>query len=268
MPILNHEIVARGQPASWVYMLHGIFGAGRNWGTVARRVTRVRPEWGVVLVDLREHGGSRGFTPPHTVRSAATDLTALAADTGRVPRALLGHSFGGKVALRHAAEGPEGLEQVWVIDSTPEAGPPAGSAWRMLESIRRLPDRFASRTELIEALEREGFAGPVGQWMATNLEPRDGGFGWRFDLDAVESLILDFFRTDLWPSVERPPPGVEIRFVKAATSGVMSGETVRRIRLASTRGRVGIEEMEGGHWLNADNPDGLVDVLARGLPPA
>jgi pimeloyl-ACP methyl ester carboxylesterase len=268
MRILNHEMVGADGATSWLYVLHGIFGAGRNWGTVARRLVRERPDWGVMLVDLREHGASRGFPPPHTVAAAARDLTPLAEHTGRHPRAVLGHSFGGKVALEYAAPSPPGLDQVWVIDSTPAAGEPAGHAWRMLALIRRLPPRFASRSELIDALIAEGFAQPVAQWMATNLEPADGGYRWRFDLDAVEALIRDFFRSDEWSVVENTAPGPAIRFVRATASDVMTDDVVQRIRRAGPGRRVRLDSLTGGHWLNADNPDGLIDLLCPGLPAA
>ncbi|MGH7553348.1 MAG: alpha/beta fold hydrolase, partial [Longimicrobiales bacterium] len=161
--VLSHErVTAEGaNPASWLYMLHGIFGAGRNWASLAKRLTRERPDWGVVLVDLRQHGSSQGFAPPHTLGAAADDLAVLADETGLQPTAVLGHSFGGKVALAFAGTQPPGLKQLWVVDSTPSAREPDGSAWRMLEIVRRMPRSFASRDELIAALEREGFAKPV-----------------------------------------------------------------------------------------------------------
>jgi len=266
MRILNHEVVGVEAAAHWLYVLHGIFGAGRNWGTVARRLVRTRPDWGVVLVDLREHGASRGFPPPHTVAAAAADLAPLAAETARPVRAVLGHSFGGKVALAYAATRPAALGQVWVIDSTPAAGEPAGSAWRMLGLIRAMPSVFASRSELVEALIAEGFAPPVGHWMATNLEPLEDGYRWRFDLDAVEALIRDFFRTDLWEVVENARPA--IRFVKGTESSVVSDDVAARIRRAGSGGRVQLDALVGGHWLNTDNPDGLIDLLRSGLSDA
>lgn len=267
MPILNHERVARGPVKSWLYMLHGVFGAGRNWGTIARRLTAVRPDWGVVLVDLREHGASRGFSPPHTVATAAGDIAELAAAIGSPPWAVLGHSFGGKVALQYAASAPVEPAQIWVIDSTPEAGMPAGSAWRMLGVVRGLPGPFADRESVVAAIESEGFTRPVAQWMATNLEAVESGYDWRFNIDAMDSLIRDFFATDLWPVVETVNRGAELRFVKAMDSSVISDETVLRIRAAGPSG-VRLDELGGGHWLNADNPDGVVELLTSGLPPA
>jgi pimeloyl-ACP methyl ester carboxylesterase len=264
--VLSHErvTVEGAKPSSWLYMLHGIFGAGRNWSSLAKRLTRERPDWGVVLVDLRQHGASQGFVPPHTLGAAANDLAVLADETGLQPAAILGHSFGGKVALAFAGTRPRGLKQLWVVDSTPAAREPDGSAWRMLEIIRRMPRVFASRDELIAALEREGFAKPVAQWMATNLERRNGELGWRFDPDSMEALIRDFFRTDLWHLVERPPADLTLNFVKATESRILTPEDVARIRDAGDA--VAYHEIEGGHWLNTDNPGALVKLLSTGLP--
>jgi esterase len=198
--LLDHDrVVADGaEPERWLYVLHGVYGAGRNWATPIRRVVQARPEWGALLVDLREHGGSRGFPPPHTIAAAAADLEALASSSGAPPAAVLGHSFGGKVAMAFTAEPHDALRQLWVIDSTPEAGAPRGSAWEMLEIVKSLPDQFDSRDAAVDSMVAEGVQRPVAQWMATNLERADGGYRWRLDLDAVEALLRDFFRTDTW----------------------------------------------------------------------
>ncbi|MDE2973409.1 MAG: hypothetical protein OXU64_01630 [Gemmatimonadota bacterium] len=39
-------------------------------------------------------------------------------------------------------------------------------------------------------------------------------------------------------------------------------------RAAGSGGRVFLPEAEGGHWLNAENPDAVVGLLARTLPAA
>lgn len=265
---LNHDIVSAGDgTAHWIYVLHGIYGAGRNWASVLRRVTRERPEWGAVLVDLRQHGGSQGLAPPHTVDAAARDLVDLAASTGRPPAAVLGHSFGGKVALLFAGlDVPESaaLRQVWVIDSTPEARPPGGSAWTMLNLVRSMPDRFRTREELVTGLETHGVQRGVAQWMATNLEAHDGAYRWRFDLDAIEALLLSFFETEAWPVIDAPRDGLEVHVVKAEASPVLEGDALRRVEAAPRA--VHLHRVAGGHWVNAENPAAIEELLVRLLP--
>lgn len=251
-----------GAPDRWLAVLHGIYGAGRNWRSVARSVVEERPDWGAVLVDLREHGGSTGFEPPHTLARAAADLDAIRESP---VRAVLGHSFGGKVALLRGRDDP-GVEQVWVVDSTPEAREPEGSAWDMLRLLRRLPESFNERDDAVRALADRGVDRPVALWMTANLERRDGGYTWRIDLDDMEALLRDFFRTDLWDVVESPRDGLELHFVRATRSAVLSAEAVGRIRVAgAATGRVFLHDVQGGHWLNADNPDAVVALLAPRL---
>lgn len=267
-PILNHSRVSdtSRDPERWLLVLHGIYGRGRNWGSIARRLVEARPEWGALLVDLRMHGDSRNFRPPHTVESSAEDIHHLVEHLGLPAAGVLGHSFGGKVALAYARENPTGLAQVWVVDSTPAIRVPAGAAWRMIEIARTLPELFGSRGDAVAALQEHGYPQGLAQWMAMNLEPGDRGYRWGLDWEAMEALLIDFFRTELWEVVEDPPAGTELHFVKASRSDTLEEQAVERIEAAGqATGRVFLHELEGGHWINSDNPDAVVELLTARL---
>lgn len=260
---LSAMLVGHDRPAKMLYVLHGIFGSGRNWLSVIRRFVQTKPEWAARLIDLRQHGGSQGFAGPHTLETAANDLAELAAAHGETPSAILGHSFGGKVALMYARDHGENLEQVWVIDSTPEARAPEGSAWQMLKLIRSTPREFETRDQLIQRLTAAGTALPTAQWMATNLVQLDNGhYAWRFDLDAIEEMLRDFFKQDLWSVLENPPAHATIHVVKAKESSVLSSAAVKRVQSLE---RTMYHEVEGGHWVNAENPDALLALMTRYL---
>ncbi len=223
----------------------------------------------MVTVDLREHGDSRGLSPPNDLAACADDLERLAEHLGRVPDAVVGHSFGGKVALAFAGRAPEGLRQVWVVDASPAARRPAGSATEMLAAVRALPERFGGREEAVEALRARGFSPGVARWMSTNLErtaEESGAFRWRFDVDAMEELLESFFATDLWTAVTRPAAGLEVRVVKATRSDALDEADCARIEAAGRTRAVRLHRVDGGHWLNADAPDRMVELLAEGLP--
>lgn len=283
--ILAHDrVTAPGAvPDRWLLVLHGIYGAGRNWGSVARRFVRARPEWGALLVDLRLHGDSGGLGPPHTIPSCVEDLVRLVEHERLPVDAVLGHSFGGKVALLYLAEAAAGGRVsvpavTWVVESTPAVRSPEGSAWKMLGVLRAHPGPFADRAAGIAAVESSGFPNPVAQWMATNLVPRGGakapgggsndGLVWRLDPDDMEALLRDFFATDAWPVLERPPEGARIHVVKAVESSVLNEGASERIEeIASrTRDAVSLHTVSGGHWVNADDPDGLHRLLMEYMP--
>lgn len=277
-PILAHDRVTApdAQPERWLFVLHGIYGAGRNWASVARRFVRARPEWGAMLIDLRLHGDSMGFEPPHTLEACADDLKRLVEHTGTPADAVLGHSFGGKVALVYLRDaelsrgvaGPVAVPQrTWVVDSTPAEREPDGSAWTMLEVLRRNPGPFEDRSAGIAAVQEAGFPKPVAQWMATNLVPSNGGgeMIWRLDPDGMEALLRDFFETDAWPVVENPPGSAVVHVIKAEESSVLDEASCERVERAGegTGGRVRLHRVSGGHWVNADDPEALHELLVQ-----
>lgn len=253
-------------PHPWLVVLPGIYGQGRNWGSVARRFVRERPAWGAMLVDLRQHGASQGFPPPHTVSAAAEDVVEAIREAGVEAGAILGHSFGGKVALLAARAGVPGLRQAWIVDSTPGTREPDGSAWAMLDVLRRNAGPFGARDEAVQALQEEGLALPLARWMATNLEEAEGSYRWLIDPGDMEALLRSFFAEDAWDVLEAPPEGVAVHVVKAEDSSVLDEAACERVKRAGRRhGRVHLHRVAGGHWVNADNPDALHELLLEHL---
>lgn len=250
------EDAPTGGPSAFV--LHGILGSGRNWRSFARRLVRRHPGWRLILVDLRGHGGSPAGPPPHTVAACADDLEALADQIGR-PEVVLGHSFGGKVALAWAARGPSGLRQAWALDSDPgllRSSQDAHEVSRVIQALRQVPVPLQRRDALVTILGGLGFSVGISRWMTTNLERGEGGLVWRFDLDAAQSLIADYFALDLWPTLDAP--AVPTWLVRAARSDRWTAATIGRAEASGATLRV---LADAGHWVHVDNPTGLLEIL-------
>ena len=102
-PLQALEISSPGsEPSACAYVLHGILGSAKNWRTFGRRLAARFPSWRIVLVDLRHHGDSPHLPPPNTLAACAADLERLSAAREERPSVVIGHSFGGKVALEWA----------------------------------------------------------------------------------------------------------------------------------------------------------------------
>jgi esterase len=262
---LHHERIARSEaaPARWLALTHGIYGAGSNWRSIARKLTERRPEWGVVLVDLRQHGRSDPGEPPHTIAACADDLRALFADLGGV-QALAGHSFGGKVAL--ATRRILDLRQTWVLDASPSARRGAandGTVMRVLDFMARAPRTWARREDFVTAVTGEGHDVGLARWLAMSLVPDPaGGLVLRFDVAALRELLADYDATDLWDVLEAPGGDVEV--VIAEQSATVSAAD--RGRLAAAPPPVHVHHVTAGHWLHIDAPARVVDLLASHLP--
>lgn len=274
---LHHELVAPDAPSTpsrWLLLAHGIYGAGGNWRSIARKVVAARPGWGVALVDLRQHGRSEGGAPPHTVAACAEDLVALAAAlaaAGTPPAALAGHSFGGKVVLAARALAPAWLAQTWVLDASPGPRPgaaadPANTVRQVLELMEALPRGWPRREDFVAAIRAAGHPETLAQWLALNLVPAAGGAGLvlRLDLAAIRALLDDYYRVDLWPAVLDPTLPGRVEIVVGDRSATVSAAD--RARLAAAPAHVGVHHVDAGHWLHLDAPGAVVALLAAGLP--
>lgn len=273
---LHHELVAPAgsTPHAWILMTHGIYGSGGNWRSIARKLCDRVPGWGAVLVDLRGHGRSDNGEPPHTIEACASDLHALAAAIGKPVRVVCGHSFGGKVVLAlRAQSGPHDLLQTWMLDASPSARPgeleAEGNTVRaVLDMLERMPTRFDRREQFVDGVIASGQPQQIAQWLAMNLEPKDGGFALRFDMRVIRALLADYYATDLWRAVEDPRMPGELHVVVAGKStSVSHGD---RERLAAHQQKTGLTSVhwvaDVGHWLHIDAPDTVVELLAGALP--
>ena len=265
MAQLYQERIARGEPRRWLLLTHGIYGAGSNWRGIARKVVERRPEWGVILVDLRLHGRSEAGEPPHTVQACAEDLRAVI--TGEVA-AIAGHSFGGKVVLATRALAPATVLQTWMFDSSPSArAPEDSSVVRVLELMERLPRTWDKRDDFVAAVVGEGHALALAQWLAMNVVPdATGALVNRLDLAAMRALLDSYYATDLWDvAFDAALPG-SLEVVIADRSHTVS--EVDRARLATAPPHVHVHHIDAGHWLHIEAPATVVESLVQTLPTA
>uniref|UniRef100_A0A0D9V8Q1 AB hydrolase-1 domain-containing protein n=1 Tax=Leersia perrieri TaxID=77586 RepID=A0A0D9V8Q1_9ORYZ len=170
--------------------------------------------------------------------------------------------------------------RVWVLDATPgkvrAGGDGEDHPAELIESLRRMPTQVSSKKEVVDALVKEKYSVDVAQWVATNLRRSSplgslssSSFSWMFDLNGISDMYKSYEETNLWGIVENVPRGVHINFLKAERSlHRWALEDLQRIHtaeeLAADEGG-GVEMhvlKDAGHWVHADNPDGLFRILS------
>ncbi len=259
-------------PTHAMLFLHGILGRGTNWQTIAKRFVAKRPEYAAVLVDLRAHGESLAAIPPDTLAACAEDLGQLVAHLqetkGWSTKAVLGHSFGGKVALAyaealHAQSAPAATS--FIIDSTPSARPSkrgSETVLAVLEALRATEGAtYESRRAFVKAMGERGIAQGVAMWLGMNLKstPQESTLHFGLDLDRIDALLLDYFHADYWETLERGPAHLVI----GTRSEVVAQADQARAEAAEG---VTVHRLDAGHWVHVDAPQPLVSLLTQYAP--
>ena len=98
-----------------IVAVHGVDGSAQSWSGVADALGGTRT---LMAVDLRGRGSS-SHDGPFGVEAHAADLAAVVDAVGLDEVTLLGHSFGGHVVARLAADRPGGVGDVVLVDGGP-----------------------------------------------------------------------------------------------------------------------------------------------------
>ena len=109
---LNFRKIGSGHP---LIILHGLYGAGDNWLSIGKSLSGICE---VYLIDQRNHGSSP-HGDEHNYDVLMNDLKEFFEEQSIGKAMILGHSMGGKVAMRFAMEFPGMISKLIVADVSP-----------------------------------------------------------------------------------------------------------------------------------------------------
>ncbi|GAX75288.1 hypothetical protein CEUSTIGMA_g2733.t1 [Chlamydomonas eustigma] len=256
-------------PAHTAVLLHGLLGSGRNWRSFAKRFVneasqRVGAPYRLLLVDLRNHGAStsrRNLTPPHSVEAAAHDVLRLMCEVlpEGSPRALIGHSMGGKVAMeairllseqQQQQQDQKPPAQVWVLDSVPgkvlDDMEAKSGVSHVLDIVHDVQLPVPSRQHLLDYVRKErGLSEATALWLGSSLvSDARGQLVWAFNVQGAAAMYHSYRMTDCWNVVERPPHGVDVHLVRGELSDRWHDLQIRRLEAASLKSQETREEQQ------------------------
>jgi esterase len=246
-----------------VLFLHGILGSGQNLRAHARRLLQADPTWQPVLVDLRAHGKSLEYDGQDSIQACANDIAQLQGQVGLPIEALVGHSFGGKVALLAAPLMPS-LRHVMTWDSAPgtrlcQRGSELTAG--VMAMLRSMPGPWPKREDFANEVLTHGFTKGIGQWLAMNLVTSDVGFHFALDLSRIDALLTDFFALDAWPILESNTD-LHFHLLFGTASTVYDEAEISRARGSPN---CTLDAVEAGHWIHVDAPEEVARLLALHL---
>lgn len=244
--------------------LHGIMGQKRNWLYFARQLVKAHPHMSALLIDLRNHGDSQEFPPPHTLDACAKDIEALLEDQQLKRPVLVGHSFGGKVALKVLERNRSQLGAVVILDALPVAlsGARDEMIQRLLSVLQERP-HFADRNQYFAWMQERGVPRGIAEWMGQNLKADSTGYSLGLNYDAIEAMMTDFEQTSFMHFLSGYQRDAPIFFVRAEKNTKWSQALWQDLERLAELGHVKLATLNAGHWLHVDNPAGLLELFGE-----
>lgn len=234
-----------GDAGGPIIILHGLLGSGRNWTSIAKRLAQTRK---VVTLDLRNHGGSP-WADEMTYPLMAADVRSFIERTALGPVTLIGHSMGGKTAMRLALGAPSLIERLVVVDIAPADYEHGFGAY--VEAMQAIDvAALSSRGEVDDRLAATVPEAPVRAFLLQNLVRQDQGFSWRPNLDALASAMPALMS---FPKERRDHFAGPALFLAGAESNYV--KPVDREGIETLFPRADIRTIaDAGHWLHAEQP--------------
>lgn len=229
-----------------IVILHGLFGLSDNWQSFAKQLEQ--NNFSVYAVDLRNHGSS-----PH---HKEFNYNVLAADVFELLEAeqienpiLMGHSLGGKTAMRFALNYPEKISSLIVVDIAPRYYPPHHQ--QILEGLFAVDvSLIKSRGEAEKILSEKIPETGTRQFLLKNLywknkEQLDWKFSLPFIAEGIENVGEEIASEKTF---EKPT-----LFIAGEKSKYIHASDASDITKLFPQSEV-IIAPDAGHWVHADNP--------------
>lgn len=239
---LNYKSFGQGEP---LVILHGLFGSLDNWQTIAKELAEF---YTVFIVDLRNHGRSPHVSE-HTYELMAEDVFNFMSDNWIYGANVIGHSMGGKTAMRLALEYPEQVSKLIVADmgiKQNESGHETIFEAMFDLDLPNLESRTVADKQLKTRIKEFG----VRQFLLKNLSrSRESGYEWKMNLPVLHENYQEILKGIESDSTFDNPT----LFLRGGNSDYILDEDFEAIQDLFPNSE--LETIEGaGHWLHAEKP--------------
>ncbi|MEX2206923.1 MAG: alpha/beta hydrolase [Myxococcota bacterium] len=249
--------------------LHGFSNDAHVWDWVAPVVA---PHYRVVALDQRGHGDSGGDPEGrYDHETMARDANAAIESLGVSRVVIVGHSLGGRVAMRFAGLFPEKLAGLVIVDSAPDLD--ARGTTRISLDVQQQDWSFASVADYERVLQRQ-YAATKPEILAKlavhwTRKRDDGRYELRLDpgfMKARKGISAEDAKAwseqeakQLWAALAKLPcPALVVR---GAASDVMSAEVADKMADEVIPNAKLETVARAGHSVMLDNPEAFEKVL-------
>ena len=254
-----------------VVIVHGLYGSSDNWLTVAKKLSSY---YKVYMIDQRNHGRSPN-SDEHSYEAMKNDLAEFF-DQQKIGKAILmGHSMGGKTAMCFAADYPERVEKLIVVDIAPKDYFLLNdeSQYYLHNNILRAMleldfSRIESRKQVEDFLNERIDSTQIVQFLLKSVHRKKEShqYEWRLNapvlydnLDEIIKGVNAHCFDDRLPITNYP-----VQFIKGANSNYILPEDYASIHRIYPEAEI-VQIPNAGHWLHAEQPQLFMEAVLNFL---
>ena len=251
MPIVHYKTYGEAHLPP-LYIAHGVFGMLDNWHLISQSLSE---HYHVVSFDARNHGKSFHH-PDASYAAMANDIQNLMQELGHAKIVLVGHSMGGKTAMKFVDTHPDSVSQLVVVDIAPKAY--KASHLSFINAFKEIPfDRILNRREADLAFSAYSQDVGIRQFLLKNIESQpEGGYQLKINIEAIES-----YYTEIIGEIQfSQPHDLPCTFIAGSKSNYISANDFLNIQQIFTQAQL-ILIPDAGHWVHAEQPQAFLKAI-------
>jgi esterase len=252
---LNYQQVGQGDH---IVLIHGLFGSLENLNMVAKSLSQ---DYCVTSIDVRNHGNSF-HQEGMDYQDLAQDIINLLDDLSIEHCHILGHSMGGKIAMKIALSFPERLNKLIVADIAPVKYP--AHHLTIIEGLQAIDlTQVHKRKDADIQLAKYVTDNGVRPFLLRNIAlNKQGVFEFKCNLNYIAQGYEQIMQS-LSGQTEQQFNG-DTLFIKGANSDYILPEHQSAIALLFPKAKAKIIQ-GAGHWLHAEKTVAFNKIVASFL---
>jgi len=250
---MNLHYEKYGDHSQKLIILHGLFGSADNWTSLGKQLSR---RFTVFLIDQRNHGKSL-HDSLWNYQVMARDLKEFISNHNIDKPIIIGHSMGGKTAMKFACTYPDLLQKLIVVDISPKYYPVHHKT--IIEGLQSVAkQRVSSRKQADEILQKYIPELPVRQFLIKNLVREETCMEWRMNLDVIDHNIENVGES----LSEDENTTIPTLFIRGSHSDYILD--VDKEFLLKHFPKSTLETVDNaGHWLHAEQPKAFLALIEK-----
>ena len=256
---LYYRAFGKGYP---VLVFHGLYGSSDNWQTIGKQLSDKHT---VIIPDLRNHGQSF-HSDEMDFESMSHDILKLYKKLNLKKCIVMGHSMGGKLAMKLALDHPERVEKLIIIDVAPKSYLKGYSKHyefhKNVVNIMNSMDlsSIGSRREAEDIMKQRLLSERTVKFLLKNLKSdKKEGFKWRLNMNAIHRNLYKLIDGNEEEAGSYIDPAL---FIKGANSDYILENDYELIYKIFPK--ADIQSIENaGHWVHAEQPEKFLEIIKQ-----